>query len=189
MTSRLNGSGVFAQAVSSLTNAYAYTLSSMEDTSKKGVEIKDILNVFNNSSSETNKQTLMNNLLTGNSLSLNNAFSSYLTSSFSGIDTNHDGMITSEEMNKYTSLMYTNGMSLEQLTLLSSQYGNSNSTLQTLIDNFYDIDKNHDGRITQTEISTYGVDKEIDDKKTKYKEFRPKSMSVYVKFKDSNTDS
>ena len=117
-------------------------------------------------------------------------FSSYLTSSFSGIDKNNDGVITNEEMNKYTNLMYTNGMSLEQLTLLSSQYGNAaNSTLQALIDNFYDIDKNHDGRITQTEISTYGVDSEIKDKKTEFKKFRPKSMSVYVKFKDSDTDS
>lgn len=189
MSSRLNGSGVFAQAVSSLTNAYAYTLSSMEDTSKKGIEIKDILNVFNGSSSETTKQNLMNNLLTGNSLSLNNSFSSYLTSSFSGIDTDHDGMITTEEMNNYTNMMYTNGMSLEQLTLLSSQYGGSNSTLQALIDNFYDIDKNHDGRITQTEISTYGVDSEIKDKKAEFKKFKPKSMSVFVKFKDSDTDS
>ena len=53
------------------------------------------------------------------------------------------------------------------------------SLLDTVLSNFTEIDTNHDGRITQSEINAYRVNQQIKDVKEKY----PKIRGIYVEDK------
>jgi len=150
MSQRLNGSGLFIQAIQGLTSNYAQL---MVGNSEKGLTLDSITNPGD----DVNKNLL------------NSSFTSYLTTNFSSIDKDNDGIITSDELQNYTNSMANGGMTLEQLYQLCSQYGYANSQLEEVIANFNKIDKNHDGKVTNAEISAFGIDQEYDEIKDKYK--------------------
>lgn len=165
MSSRLSGAGIFAQVASSLNSSYGTILANAlkSDDTKTGISLDDILSASSSTSS----------LLSGTT------FSSYLSSSFSAIDADGDGNVTSSELTSYSNTLLQQGMTLEELTLLASQYGGASESLQKVIDNFTEVDANHDGRVTQSEISAYGVDEEISEKKEDYPTFDSEKFFSY----------
>ncbi len=165
MNSKLSGAGIFAQALSGLNSSYGTILARVlnNDNTKTGISLDDIL-----STSSTTQ-----NLVSGTT------FSSYLSSSFSAIDKDGDGNVTSQELTIYSNNLLQRGMTLEELILLASQYGSAGESLQKVIDNFTEIDANHDGRVTQSEISAYGVDEQISEKKKDYPKFDSEKFFSY----------
>ncbi len=173
MSGRLNGTGLFTQLVSGLNNSYAFALRNA-DSDAEGITLDNILSSFK---STTGISPLMNGI--------NSSFTSYLSTNFNGMDKNGDGVISSEELSNFTNQLYTQGLTQEQLALLCS-YGNASSTLQEVLDNFNEIDKNHDGRVTQAEISTYGIDEEVRDKKSEYMKNSAAKMSIFYSSSSSS---
>ena len=127
--------------------------------------------------------TSMNALLQG----ANSSFTSYLSSNFNSLDKDGDGQLTNLELTNFTNQLYQQGLTQEQLALLCS-YGTASQTLQKVLDNFNEIDKNHDGRVTNAEISAFGIDEEVADKKKEYKQMKAGNMSVFYSSSSSGTD-
>ena len=80
-------SSLFSGIYAGLTNTYSVLAAQYAD----GLTLEDIAEARTDSS----------NLLT-----LNQTFASYLQSNFSSIDTDNDGVISSDELSYYTSLLY-----------------------------------------------------------------------------------
>ena len=74
--------------------------------------------------------------------------------------------------------MCTTGLTYSQLAQLCSQ-GGTNSLLETVLNNFTEIDANGDGRVTSAEISGYGVEKESEEVRKKYPNYDLKGMSIF----------
>lgn len=153
----LSGAGLFSQAIQGLVSNFNYigqggnlTLENLKDTSNN--ESKNLIN---------------------------SQFRSYLVSNFGKLDKNGDGEIGADELQNYTNTMLNKGMTLDEITQLCSQYGSSNSLLETVMANFSQIDKNHDGRVTDAEIKAFGLEEEIDKMKDEYSRFNPKAMSIF----------
>ena len=94
---------------------------------------------------------------TTNALNLNQSFASYLQTNFNKIDKDNDGIISSDEITKLTNTISTAGVSREELSQLAASGVYSSSMISKIMDNFDEIDKNHDGRITSAEISSYSI--------------------------------
>ena len=108
-------------------------------------------------------------------------FAQMLSNDFSKIDKNNDGTISTEEYQKLLSSFQTNGVTYEQLyNLVSQNYGIGNkSLLETVLNNFSKVDKNHDGRVTEIEMNTYLADTEIDKKKTELFDRSLDDMTIF----------
>lgn len=163
MGNRLNGSGLFLQAISGLTNTYGYLAQG------DGLTLENITNPGEN----VNKNLL------------NTQFTSFLTANFNKLDKNGDGIVTQEELQNYTNSLSKNGMTIDELYQLCAQYGGTNSTLETVIANFNKVDTNHDGKVSNEEIAVYGVSVEIDEMKEKFPKFNASAMSIFYDTGDS----
>lgn len=159
MTSRYSGSSIFAQAINGLTSNYYYL--SM-GTDGKGLSLDNIIHP----SDDVRKSAYYNY-----------NFSSYMARNFTKMDLDGDGLISENDLTNYTSQMCTTGLTYNQLVQLCGQTGTS-SLLETVLNNFNDVDKNGDGRITNSEICAYQIDKEADEVKEKYPKFDMKGMSI-----------
>lgn len=166
MSNRLNGSSIFLQAISGLTSNFNY-LSQGEGLT---------LDMIKNPDENVNKNLL------------NSTFRSYLATNFSKFDTDKNGEISAEELQQYTNSLSKQGMTYEELTQLCYQYGGANSLLETVMANFNDIDKNHDGRVTNDEIKAFGIDEEIAQMKEDFQKFDPKSMSIFYSASTDETE-
>ncbi len=160
MSQRLSGNALYAQAITGLRSSYYYL---MQGVANKGLSLQDIISP----SDEAKKSAYMNY-----------SFSSYLANNFTKIDMDGDGMIGEEDLTNYTSQMCTTGLTYSQLAQLCSQGGTS-SLLETVLNNFNEIDRNKDGRVTNAEISAYGIEQEADEVKNKYPKFDLNGMSIY----------
>ncbi len=130
-----SGSSIVTSISSGLNSTYAYLAALYKD----GVTYENITAARNDS---TNAQAL------------NQPFASYLQSNFSSLDTDKDGIISAEEMNKLTSMISTAGVSKAELSQLASS-GLSSEMLTKIMENFDEIDANHDGRVTSAEITAF----------------------------------
>lgn len=166
MSNRLNGAGLFSQAISGLTQGYSYLLQQSE--SKNGVSIDDIYKSYSN----TTSSSLLNTFA-------NSSFASYLSSNFGSFDSNSDGVISTEEMSNMTNTMYAQGLTREQLVQLASRQAYTSENLEEVLNNFDKIDKNHDGRVSNAEINAFGIDEEISEKQQGFDEKRLQRMSLF----------
>lgn len=159
MSTRLNGQGLMAQAIYGLTNNFA-TLSA---GASGGLTLDQILNP----SDSVNKNNV------------NASFQSYLTQNFSNIDANGDGKIDSTDLQQYTNKLSQKGLSYQELTQLCYS-GTAGSQLEQVLSSFQEIDKNGDGRVTNAEITAFGMDEEIDEMKENHPQFRSTNISNFV---------
>lgn len=106
-------------------------------------------------------------------------FLSYIQSNFSSLDKDGDGVINSSEMSKTLTSISSTGLTYSQLATLSSQSSGNDSLLNTVLSNFTEIDKNGDGKVTQSEIDAFNYNKEIKDQKAQYQNQSLKQMSLY----------
>lgn len=173
MTSRISGDSLFAQAASGISSSYYY-LSLLAGTNS-GLTLENILH----------PDTENSNI---NSVYLNSTFAQYLAKNFNYIDMDGDGTISSSDISTYTTKLYSTGLTYNQIVQLCSQ-GGSSTLYETVLNNFSEIDANHDGRVTSAEISAYGIEQEKDEMMDKYPKFDTKGMSVFYDTTSSTTTS
>lgn len=164
------GSSIISSLSSGVNSTYAYLAALYPED---GVTIKNI-------TAARNDQT--------NYLTLNQSFASYLQNNFSMLDKDGDGKISADEMNKFSQTLSTSGISKNELTQLASSGAYSSSTLSKILENFDEIDKNRDGRVTASEIAAYTSDCKKQEKLDEYNYRKATSdMSVFYG-SESETD-
>ena len=140
MSKRLDGTSMFTGINSGLTNIFAQLSGQYSD----GITLENLNKALTN--------TNITNTAYGSS------FASYLTSNFNSIDKDRDGVISASEIQNLMSQMATQGLTREQIMALAGSSGMSTSLQETVLSHFDDIDKNHDGKVTNQEIQAYGVE-------------------------------
>lgn len=160
MATKLNGTSLFTGIYSGLTNTYSV----LANASPSGVTLDGISEARSNSS-------LVN--------SLNPTFAAYMQTNFSSFDQNGDGTVSSAELSEFTNKLSTQGMTQAQLAQLGTATGMSSQTLETVLNHFAEIDTNHDGKVTTAEISAYGINSQVEKKKTEFANRAATNLSVY----------
>lgn len=132
-----SGSSIIASISSNLSNTYAYLASLYPED---GVTFKNITAARNDNT---------------NYLTLNQPFATYLQNNFSTLDKDGDGVISADEMNNLTNTISTSGVSRSELTQLAMSGAYSTDMVNKILENFDEMDTNHDGRITSAEIASF----------------------------------
>ncbi len=166
--SKLSGQGLMAQAIYGLTNNFAV----LSAGASGGLTLEQIINP----SDEVNKNNI------------NASFQSYLTQNFSNIDADGDGKISATDLQQYTNQLSQKGLSYEELMQLCYS-GNASSTLEEVLNNFQEIDKDGDGRVTNQEIAAYGMEEEMEEMEENYPKFQATNISNYVDNSDYDSSS
>lgn len=155
--STLNGQAIFLTALSGLNNTFA-TLSQGTGS----LTLEQITNPNDDINLNSNNQT----------------FVQYLTNNFGNIDKDGDGKITSKDINNITNNISKYGMTYDEIVQLCSTNANS-SLLTTVLTYFNEIDKNGDGRVTDSEIRAYGCEADRFQAELEYNSFDASNFSIY----------
>lgn len=131
------GSSIISNISNNLANTYSYLASLYPED---GV-------TYDNITAARNDNT--------NYLTLNQSFASYLQNNFGTIDKDGDGVIGVDEINNLTNTISTSGVSRTELSQLAASGSYSSEMVSKILENFDEIDTNHDGRVTSAEISAY----------------------------------
>lgn len=167
MGKRLDGTSMFTGVNAGLTNTFAQLSGQYTD----GITLENL----NNSLTNTN---ITNNAYT-------TTFAAYMTNNFNNIDANHDGTISAEEIQNLMGQMATQGLTREQIISLAGSSGISTSLQETVLAHFDDIDKNHDGKVTNQEIQQYGIESDLEKQKVADRNRMVNNMSMFY---DNETD-
>lgn len=166
MSKRLDGTSMFTAINSGLSNSFAQLSAQYSD----GLTLENLTNALSNTNI-TNSQ-------------YGTTFASYLTSNFNSVDKDNDGVISASEVQDLMSNMATQGLTREQITALAGSSGLT-SLQETVLSHFDDIDKNHDGKVTNQEIQAYGIDSDIEKQKIEDRNRLVNNMSIYY---DTDSD-
>ena len=153
----MNASSLFASSFYGLQNAYQYALPS----GATGVTQADLL---------SNKNGIYS--------MQSSPFSSYMATNFAQLDKDKDGKISAADMSSIMTTFSKQGMSYQQLMALSGSAGVNSQDLNNIMSNFSKIDKNGDGKVSQTEINYYMANKKINDKITELKSKKSSDFSI-----------
>ena len=132
-----SGASIISNISSNLTNTYSYLASLYP---QDGVTYKNITAARND---------------TSNYLTLNQSFAAYLQNNFSTLDKDGDGVISAKEMSNLTNTISKSGVSRSELTQLAASGAYSTDMVNKILENFDEMDTNHDGRVTSAEISAF----------------------------------
>ena len=160
MGKRLDGTSMFAGINANFTNAFSQLNGQYSD----GVTLENL------------NKALTNTAIT--STTYGSTFASYMTNNFNSIDKDHDGKITANEVQDMMSNMAAQGLTREQITALAGSSGLT-SLQQTVLAHFEDIDKNHDGKVSNQEIQAYGVESDLEKQKTADRNRVVNNMSMF----------
>ncbi len=165
-----SGSSIIANISSNLSNTYSYLASLYPED---GVTYKNITEARNDNT---------------NYLTLNQSFASYLQNNFATLDKDGDGVIGADEMNNLTSTIAQSGVSRSELTQLAMSGAYSQDTVNKILENFDEMDTNHDGRVTSAEISafSYSCNKQEKIDEENYK--KATGTSIFYGDDDASTD-
>ena len=166
MGKRLDGTSMFTGINSGLTNTFAQLSGQYTD----GITLENLNKALTN--------TNITNTAYGTT------FASYMTNNFNSIDTDHDGVISASEIQDLMSRMAAQGLTREQITALAGSSGLT-SLQETVLAHFDDIDKNHDGKVTNQEIQAYGVESDLEKQKIADRNRVVNNMSMFY---DNETD-
>ncbi len=166
MSKRLDGTSMFTGVNAGFTNAFAQLSGQYAD----GITLENL-----------NKALTNTNIINS---SYGATFASYMTNNFNSIDKDRDGIISAEEIQNLMSQMATQGMTREQLMTLAGVTGMSSSLTQTVLEHFNEIDKNHDGKVSNQEIQSYGVESDLEKRKINDKNRLVNNMSMYYDIDD-----
>ncbi len=161
MGKRLDGSSLFTGINAGLTNSFSLLSSQYSD----GLTLENLNAALTN--------TNVTNTAYGAT------FASYLTSNFNGVDSNKDGKLTADEVQKLMNNIATQGLTREQIISLGASSGLTGSLQETVLSHFDDIDTNHDGKVTNQEISAYGVNSQFEKQKIADKNRIVNNMSLF----------
>ena len=161
MGKRLDGSSLFSGINAGLTNSFSLLSSQYAD----GLTLENLNSALTN--------TNVTNTAYGST------FASYLTNNFNSVDSNGDGVISADEIQKLMNNMATQGLTREQIISLGASSGMTNSLQQTVLAHFDGIDANHDGKVTNAEINAYGVNSQLEKQKIADKNRIVNNMSMF----------
>ena len=164
MGKRLDGTSMFTGINSGLSNVFAQLSGQYTD----GITQENLNKALTN----TNTANLTNNAYTA-------TFASYMSNNFNNIDTNRDGVISADEIQNLMSQMATQGLTREQIIALAGSSGMSTSLQETVLAHFDDIDKNHDGKVSNQEIQQYGVESDLEKQKIADRNRIVNNMSMF----------
>lgn len=165
----LNSQGILSNALYGLSNTYSILA---QNNKNGGLTLEDITN--------PSKSTLQQ-------LGGNTNFTQFLSSNFASI-AGKDGKIDADDMSNLTNKLSQNGLTYEEICQLSSSGGmGNNSTLtNTVLTYFNQMDKDKNGRVTNTEIQAFNLKSNEEKMKTEYQSFKPSSMSVFYGNEDAD---
>lgn len=161
MSKRLDGTSMFTGINSGLTNIFAQLSGQYSD----GITLENLNKALTN--------TNITNTAYGTT------FASYLTSNFNSIDKDRDGVISASEIQNLMSQMATQGLTREQIMSLAGSSGMSTSLQETVLSHFDEIDKNHDGKVSNQEIQAYGVESDVEKQKISDRNRMVNNMSMF----------
>lgn len=165
-----NGSSIISTISSNLANTYSYLAALYPED---GVTYKNITAARNDNT---------------NYLTLNQPFAVYLQNNFSTVDKDGDGVISADEMQNLTNTISTAGVSKAELSQLAASGAIPQEMVSKVMENFDEIDTNHDGRVTSAEISafTYACNKQekIDEENHK----KATGTSIFYGSDNTSTD-
>ena len=161
MSKRLDGTSMFTGINSGLTNSFSQLSNQYGD----GLTLENLSNALTNTN------------ITGTAYG--STFASYMSNNFNSIDSNHDGKISAKEIQNLMGQIATQGLSREQIMALGGASGLSSSLQETVLAHFDDMDKNHDGKVTNQEIQAYGVDSGFEKQKIADRNRMINNMSMY----------
>ena len=161
MSKRLDGTSMFTGINSGLTNIFAQLSGQYSD----GITLENLNKALTN--------TNITNTANGTT------FASYLTSNFNSIDKDRDGVISASEIQNLMSQMATQGLTREQIMSLAGSSGMSTSLQETVLSHFDEIDKNHDGKVSNQEIQAYGVESDVEKQKISDRNRMVNNMSMF----------
>ena len=160
MGKRLDGTSMFTGINAGFTNAFSQLNGQYSD----GVTLENLNKALTN--------TAFTNTVNGTT------FASYMTNNFNSIDKDHDGVISASEIQDMMSNMAAQGLTREQITALAGSSGLT-SLQETVLAHFDDIDKNHDGKVTNQEIQAYGVESDVEKQKVADRNRIVNNMSMF----------
>lgn len=161
MGKRLDGSSLFSGINAGLTNSFSLLSSQYSD----GLTLENLNAALTN-------QNVTNT-------SYGSTFASYLTNNFNSTDKNGDGTISADEIQTLMNNMATQGLTREQIISLGASSGMSSSLQETVLSHFDDIDANHDGKVTNSEINAYGVNSDVEKQKIADRNRIVNNMSMF----------
>ena len=167
MGKRLDGTSIFTGVNAGFTNTFAQLSGQYAD----GITLENLNKALTNTNITNNAYT--------------STFASYMTNNFNNIDSNRDGVISAEEIQNLMGQMAAQGLTREQIVALAGSSGLSTSLQETVLAHFDDIDKNHDGKVTNQEIQKYGVESELEKHKIADRNRTVNNMSMFY---DNETD-
>ena len=170
MAKRLDGTSMFTGINSGMANTFAQLSSQYAD----GLTLENLQTSLTNS-----------NLI---NTTYGATFASYMTNNFNSLDRDGDGKISASEIQNLMSQMATQGLTREQIIALGGSSGLSTSLQETVLSHFDQIDKNKDGKVTNQEMQTYGVESDFEKQKLADRNRLVSSMSMYHDI-DSTEDS
>ena len=162
MSKRLDGTSMFTGINSAFANAYSQLAGQYND----GLTLENLNKALTNSNALTNTN-------------LNTTFASYMTNNFASIDGNSDGKISANEVQELMSQMATQGLTREQIISLAGSSGISSSLQETVLNHFDQIDKNKDGKVTNQEIQTFGIESDLEKQKAADRNRLVSNMSMF----------
>ncbi len=165
-----NNNGVLSGITSGLQSTYSYLASQYPS----GLTLEKLNEARNNN----------NNLS-----ALNQTFASYLQNNFKTIDKDGDGIISADELKSLSNNISAKGLTKDELTQLyaSGSSGISEATMSKILEHFDDMDTNHDGRITNAEISAYDINCTRQEVEDNFNNRKATDMSVF--YGDSSSSS
>ena len=160
MGKRLDGTSMFTGINAGFTNSFAQLSSQFSD----GLTLENLSKALTNSE--------INNTAYGST------FASYMTTNFNAIDTDKDGVVSASEIQDLMGRMAAQGLTREQIMALAGSSGLT-SLQETVLAHFDDIDKNHDGKVTNQEIQSYGIESDLEKQKTADRNRMVNNMSLF----------
>lgn len=160
MGKRLDGTSMFTGINSGLANTFAQLTGQYTD----GITLENL------------NKALTNTAIT--STTYGTTFASYMTNNFNAIDADKDGVISASEIQDLMGRMATQGLTREQIMALAGSSGLT-SLQETVLAHFDDIDKNHDGKVTNQEIQAYGIDSDLEKQKVADRNRIVNNMSMF----------
>lgn len=161
MSKRLDGTSMFTGVNAGFTNAFAQLSGQYTD----GITLENL------------NKALTNPNFTNNAYGT--TFASYMTNNFNSLDADKDGVISAEEIQNLMGQMAAQGMTREQIMTLAGSTGMSSSLTETVLSHFDEIDKNHDGKVSNQEIQSYGVESDLEKQKISDRNRMVNNMSMY----------
>lgn len=161
MSKRLDGTSMFTGINAGFTNAFAQLSGQYSD----GLTLENLNKALTNTN-------IVNN-------PYGSTFSSYMLSNFNSIDADRDGVISASEIQNLMGQMAAQGLTREQIIALAGSSGMSTSLQETVLAHFDDIDKNHDGKVTNQEIQAYGVESDLEKQKISDRNRMINNMSMF----------